>query len=298
MWIRRSSANSNGELMATHGPGGVDIHIKERSGITARPRVDAPQEKRATRWWGTGVNRGNSKVMSPVEACSNAAVPPPTDSRTHDLFDANLEWAAMIGRSVARKMPPCFDVQDLEQAARIEHWRRVQLFDETAGVPYRAYASRAVRGAALMACRRRAYRESVHDQLDDAASHPHAIDHRLNAEEQMLAREERRNVDGPREYRRRQKLLAAIAALPADEADLVRQVLDGADIEEIDRATPGARKRFTKAVGKLRREIARGSPSPPEAAGPATPDPLPGHILANMQARTCRAATAPTNLSL
>jgi DNA-directed RNA polymerase specialized sigma subunit len=49
-------------------------------------------------------------------------------------------------------------VDDLEQEAVIAHWRCVEAFDASKGVPYRGYAYFTVRGAVLMSCRRKHYR--------------------------------------------------------------------------------------------------------------------------------------------
>src|SRR5579862_4320825 len=97
--------------------------------------------------------------MQPVETYSAMAAPPQTASTAPTLFEEHFDWAANVGRSVARCMPPSFDPDDLSQIAVIEHWRRVELYDRTTGVPYRAYAYQAIRGAVLMSCRRRHYRE-------------------------------------------------------------------------------------------------------------------------------------------
>ena len=71
------------------------------------------------------------------------------------LFESNFAWAEGVARSVRRGLPPSFDVEDLEQAARIELWRQVQKFDAARGVPFQAFAYPAVRGAVLMQTRRR-----------------------------------------------------------------------------------------------------------------------------------------------
>jgi hypothetical protein len=79
------------------------------------------------------------------------------------VFEANLQWAVSVVRRARQHLPPSFDVADLEQAARIEHWKRSQLYAPSTHVPYQAYALRAVRGAVLMTCRRKEYRERTHE---------------------------------------------------------------------------------------------------------------------------------------
>src|ERR1700733_13710312 len=103
--------------------------------------------------------------MQALGTCRGAAMG--ADSATSALFREHLDWAASVGRNVARGLPPSFDLDDLQQIAVIEHWRRVDLYDGASGVPYRAYAYLAIRGAVLMACRRKAYREATHDELPE-----------------------------------------------------------------------------------------------------------------------------------
>jgi RNA polymerase sigma factor (sigma-70 family) len=226
-------------------------------------------------------------VVQPTETCCSTAIPAPlVDGAMPALFHENIAWAEGIARNVHRKLPPSFDLADLEQEARIAHWRRVEAYDPARNSNYRAFAFLAIRGAVLMACRRKAWREATHEPLEfEKPNRPSGCgvaissvpaDARPGPEEAMLAREQRRNVDGPREYRRRQRFTAALAVLAAADADLVRAVLAGADAREFDAAT---RKRFTKAVRTLKGEIAKGSPSPAEPTAPGTPDPLPREAI-------------------
>src|ERR1700675_2133617 len=99
-----------------------------------------------------------------LTSASSIVAPGPRDISR--LFEENLPWAERQARLLKRGLPPSFDVQDLLQIARIEHWRQVQSFDASRGVPYQGYACAAVRGAVLMACRRRHFREATHDRLE------------------------------------------------------------------------------------------------------------------------------------
>lgn len=85
------------------------------------------------------------------------------------LFEENRAWAEQIARNVARKVPVSIHVEDLKQEALIELWKRAQTYDPNneEGVPFRGYAYLAVRGACLMICRRRAYREAKMEELTD-----------------------------------------------------------------------------------------------------------------------------------
>jgi DNA-directed RNA polymerase specialized sigma24 family protein len=212
------------------------------------------------------------------------APPPAPESRNvadfggcEALFELHRPWAESIGRSVRRGLPPSFDVDDLEQEARIQHWRCVEAFDPGRGVPYRAFAYFPIRGAVLMSCRRRNYRDSTHEPL--LLFGGAYLDGRPNPEEAVLRREKRRNVTGPHEYRQRVRLRVALALLPAEESDLVRKVLTGADVGELERSAPGTRTRLTRAVHRLKRELTRPPQpqrmtDPPSRCEPAAGRPL------------------------
>lgn len=79
----------------------------------------------------------------------------------------HLAWARRLARSIHRKLPASFDVQDLEQEAVISCWKCLQAFDLRRQVPFRLYAYNAVRGAVLMAVRRRHWREATHPELPE-----------------------------------------------------------------------------------------------------------------------------------
>ena len=168
------------------------------------------------------------------------------------LFEENLEWADRIARSVRRKLPPSFDLADLQQEARLQHWRCVQRFDTSQGVPYRAFAFFAVRGAVLMSCRRKEYRERTHEELDG-----YHIDWRPRADQVVLEREERRNVTGPRERRQLAKVREAMDRIPPADARLLRHVfLEGADLDALE--PPGTKRRLSAAVARLRQVVKSG----------------------------------------
>lgn len=84
-----------------------------------------------------------------------------------DLTEAQLAWADRVARGVARSLPPSFDLKDLMQIARLETWRRVQVFDPGRGVHFTTFAYRAVRGACLMFARRRNYAMATSLELDE-----------------------------------------------------------------------------------------------------------------------------------
>lgn len=171
------------------------------------------------------------------------------------LFEQHQAWAASVARSVRRKLPPSFDIEDLVQEALIEHWKQVQRFDPSWRVPYQGFAWRAVHGAVVMACRRRQYRDATHEEL--TGQH---VDQRPGPDKVLLDREERRNVTGPRESRQLAKVGDAMSRLASAEAYLVRRVfLENADVEALA-ATWGVkpehlRRRLAAAVRVLKVEV-------------------------------------------
>jgi hypothetical protein len=109
----------------------------------------------------TKVAESSKGEISPGEAKT------PTVLDRAALFEANLSWAAAIAQNVHRKLPPCFDIQDLEQVARIEMWKRSQLYDpqNERGAPFKGYAHVYIRGAVLMSIRRKNWIEANHESL-------------------------------------------------------------------------------------------------------------------------------------
>jgi RNA polymerase sigma factor (sigma-70 family) len=93
-----------------------------------------------------------------------------------------------MASQVARRLPPSYDLDDLRQIARIETWRRLQSYDPSLGVSMTTYAYRAVRGACLMAARRRHYRDATALPLD-AQTQPASHD---RTEQRMQQRQMRK----------------------------------------------------------------------------------------------------------
>lgn len=86
-----------------------------------------------------------------------------------DLTEAQLRWADIVARGVAKMLPPSFELDDLRQIARIETWRKLQVFDKTRGASFTTFAFKGVRGACLMFARRRNYTASTSLPLDERA---------------------------------------------------------------------------------------------------------------------------------
>jgi len=108
------------------------------------------------------------------------------------LFEKHLGWARSLGRSVAKGLPPSFDVADLEQVAAAEHWKQTGLYDPARGVPYQGFALQAIRGACYMSVRRDTYRDSTMEELSEGLpagkdSDPEELAQRKEAMSRVLA---------------------------------------------------------------------------------------------------------------
>ena len=78
-----------------------------------------------------------------------------------DLTPSHLDWAAEIARMLHRNLPPAFQVEDLEQEARVAVWHCTRHYDPSRGVPFAAYAFPRVKGRVLMSVRRRRWTEAT-----------------------------------------------------------------------------------------------------------------------------------------
>ena len=81
------------------------------------------------------------------------------------------------------------------------------------------------------------------------------VDAAPRPDQAMLIGEERRQLAGSQTYLRRLRVLMALGRLPVEDADLVRQVLAGASEEELEASTPGAKKRLSRSVQRLKRAL-------------------------------------------
>jgi RNA polymerase sigma factor (sigma-70 family) len=187
------------------------------------------------------------------------------------LFEEHKAWAMSVGQSVGRHLPPSFDVDDLKQIALIQHWHCCKSYDPSprpgfvSGVPYRAYAHAAIRGAVLMASRRRNYREATHEELEDRH-----IDEKYRPDAILLAREQRRNSNGPKEWRQRQRLQRGLLMLSAKDAYLIRRVfLERVEAELLAQAWKLDEKEFVRQVGAAVRRLKRLVRATPVIATPS-----------------------------
>lgn len=82
------------------------------------------------------------------------------------LTEAQIRWADSVAKCVARMLPPSFELDDLQQTARIETWRKLQVFEAERGVSFTTFAFKGVKGACLMFARRRNYTAATALPLD------------------------------------------------------------------------------------------------------------------------------------
>ena len=152
------------------------------------------------------------------------------------LFDhePHQEWARRVARSEWRGLPPSFALEDLEQEAMIELWKQTKKYDPSRDVPFQAFAYRAVRGAVLMACRRRRYKDATHDELKPKH---YPVDERPDPEQAMIELEPasiEENIRNQRHPYRKKEVAGLLAALPAADAFLVKRAfIDGMPVETL-----------------------------------------------------------------
>lgn len=93
--------------------------------------------------------------------------------RQQFLFDSNRAWAEAIGRRLcSTHLPPCFEIDDLVQAALIGLAKACREYDEKRGVPFCGFAHVYVQSECLMSVRRRGYEAARYEELSPAAQAP------------------------------------------------------------------------------------------------------------------------------
>lgn len=89
------------------------------------------------------------------------------------LFEEHRVWAEAIGRRLcSTHLPPCFEVDDLVQAALIGLTKACREYDAERGVPFCGFAHVYVQSECLMSVRRRAYESAKYEELSPAATAP------------------------------------------------------------------------------------------------------------------------------
>lgn len=204
------------------------------------------------------------------------------------LFDKNVPWASTIVRNVVRRLPPCFETDDLLQEALMELWKRALLYQENngrpgkdpKGTPFRAYAYMYVRGACLMSVRRRNWTEAHHQSLATPVLEDRGVVNRSDRlgtsrfasvaepaspapdpETTLAEKRDRKNVSGPKAYRRRQRLLREIDKLsPVDAHLITKTYIEERDLDELAKLAGVERtvlsRRLAGIVKRLKKTMA------------------------------------------
>lgn len=86
------------------------------------------------------------------------------------LIGDYLGFVASLARQLARRLPPCFDLDDLIQTGTLAliHCAARYRPETHGGTPFTAFARQNIRGAMLESVRRRRYREATLPGLEDA----------------------------------------------------------------------------------------------------------------------------------
>lgn len=162
------------------------------------------------------------------------------DTAATDLLASDLAWADRIARLVYRRHARLFDIEDLQQVARIAVWKARLNYDPGRNDNFQLYAMLWVRGAVLMLVRatyRKDYRLLNHFRRESAS----VLMPELSIEPVDLNLEE---IEGPEqdldemitEQGREQALRWAIRKLDQPERDLIRLMLAGFPVAGCARA--------------------------------------------------------------
>jgi RNA polymerase sigma factor (sigma-70 family) len=175
---------------------------------------------------------------------------------TDKLVIDNLDWAIGIAKLAARRLPPSIDADDLQQEASMGLLKAAQLFDPSAGVPFRGFAHAYVYGAIYMSVRRRKYRDSTHDEL------PAVVPDTGDNPEQEMIQDEKDAVTEARMEWVRERVRWATSA----NEYLLRRFLDGETMRSlVERwGTDGLQKRLNQAIRELRILAYEQLPGPPK----------------------------------
>jgi RNA polymerase sigma factor for flagellar operon FliA len=138
------------------------------------------------------------------------------------LAAEHWQWARGIAALVAAQLPTWFTAQDLEGPVAIALVKAAARYDASRGTSFRQFARQRIVGACYDAARRNEYRERGHAQLDgwedaapDSAPDPLAL-----------------AIDAQEKERSRERLAAAIAALPERHRLAIERIYyDGLSLE-------------------------------------------------------------------
>jgi RNA polymerase sigma factor (sigma-70 family) len=154
--------------------------------------------------------------------------------RCERLVVANLAMVDRIARTVARKFASWIPMEDFVQAGRVGLVEAARRYPgPTDG--FERYAYRRVRGAMIDAHKRRAYREELHESLDEILDAAKNAKSRDTAGRQQWLRDPRPLPleDLAQRERRMTLFIAARRRLPDAELQVFMATMHGMDVPEI-----------------------------------------------------------------
>lgn len=101
--------------------------------------------------------------MSPAQTAAQAAI-----AQRNAYVEANLDLVDQIAAHIAKRLPPCFELDDLKQAGALGLIDAAAKYKRSLNVPFRFFAQIRIRGEILESIRRRRYRDATHAELEAA----------------------------------------------------------------------------------------------------------------------------------
>ena len=86
----------------------------------------------------------------------------------NQLVADHMYLVERIAKYEAKRLPPCFCLEDLQQAGNVGLIDAANKFDPSKGVPFAFYAQRRIKGEMMETARRRRYTDSTHSELEAA----------------------------------------------------------------------------------------------------------------------------------
>lgn len=162
-------------------------------------------------------------------------------AESHALIESAMPMVERNARSIAKRLPPQIDKDELLDAGYLALVQAAGKFDPERGIPLEAYARRAVRGAMWELVRRRNWREMSHYQIPEETIGHYRGDHRAASETQRAPLSEFVDDTGDphvmlEEKLRRERAEAAMGCLDDRERLVVRKYYAGIELTEIGRS--------------------------------------------------------------
>jgi RNA polymerase sigma factor (sigma-70 family) len=98
---------------------------------------------------------------------------PAAIARRNKYVEDNLDLVDKIARYIrkVKRLPPCFDIEDLKQCGALGLIDAAGKYDPSRGVPFRLYAKVRIRGEIMESVRRRRYKDATCEELDTGMGH-------------------------------------------------------------------------------------------------------------------------------